>query len=207
MRAYQAEIDDNNKRFSVEYAKKANEDVKNRARTDYESAKAKINDTYSAVRSLLGNASFLSAESLTADRMFFESGSGFDLTPEDINGFIQRYSGNTTMTRLIRDWVERKKAEATPAGGMSAFSNCKTILPADQLEVYKKFGNSALSVLDSVYSSPDDVTKATVDSYANEDFGAPLFAIIGDGLGLSDYKSHRIPEQMSHTFDNMNLSE
>lgn len=205
MRAYQAEIDDNNKRFSVEYAKKANEDVENRARTDYESTKAKINDTYSTVRSLLGRGMFLSAESLTADRMFFESNSGFDLTPDDVNGFIERYSGNTTMTRLIRDWVERKKTEGTSAGGVSDFSNCKTILPEDQLEVYKKFGNSALSILDTIYSSPNDMIKAFVDSFANEDFGAPLFAIIGDGLNLNDYKNRRIPEYMTHYFDSITL--
>ena len=207
MRSYQAEIDDNNKRFSVEYAKKANAEVLNRAKSDYEGTKAKINDTYSTVRSLLGRSMFLSAESLTADRKFFKTNSGFNLTPNDVNGFIERYSGNTTMTRLIRDWVERRKAEDASAGGISDFLNCKTILPEDQLEVYKKFGNSALSLLHDIYSSPTDLTKASVESYADESFGAPLFGIIGDGLNMNDYKNHRIPEQMTHYFDNVNLND
>jgi hypothetical protein len=205
MKSYQAEIADNNSKYNDEYAKKANDAVMERARADYDTARAKIGDTYRSVRALLGNAMFLDAEKVTADRLFFEFGANYDLRPTDINAFIERYRNNFTMSRMISDWLERKHIEAEPTQSVDEFYDCKVKLPIDELRVYQQFGNSALSLIDSIFTSPVDETEKQVKYYGDEEFGAPLYSVIESGFHLSDYKSKRIPEQMSHYFDDVDL--
>ena len=205
MTEYQAEIADNNAKYNEDYAPQMNEAVMEKARADYEGARQKIANTYATVRSLLGNAMFLDAEKLTADRIFFEFGSNYDLRPMDIRAFIARYRNNFTMSRMIYDWLERRSIETEPTQGMNEFSDCKVKMPVDELMVYLQFGNSALSLIDSIYTDSVENTKSQVDCFGDENFGAPLYAIVEDGFHLSDYKSKRIPEQMTHYFDDINL--
>ena len=141
------EIESNNQRFAPEYADKYNAEVKAKQAQAYSDARQSITDVFEQVKGYLANANFLNVESLTADRLIFADNSGFDLTPEDVKGYVERYQGNFTMLRLIRDWIT--KHNVPEEGQMGRYHDIKIGLPIDKLYTYKQFGDSALNICES----------------------------------------------------------
>ena len=127
---YNAKIVENNKRFSPEYAEKENKQIREQQTQSYNEAKASIDDVFSTVRTLLANANFLNVESLTADRLFFETNSGFDLSADEVRSYVERYSDNFTMLRLIKDWIAKHDTHTKeyPAG---KYADIKITMPID----------------------------------------------------------------------------
>ena len=226
-KAFNAKIADNNKRFSPEYAEKENKAVKEQQTQAYNEAQASINEVFTTVRGLLANANFINVESLTADRMFFADDSGFDLSAEEVQGFVERYKDNFTMLRLIKDWIAKhdKTTKEHPAG---KYASVKIITPVDMLQAYKKFGEGALAVCDKIYgngiimqdldysngSNPNAQGRTEkkeypleIEYYGDENFARELFAVVGSGMGLSDYRTKRgVPNTAKHAFDDIKLT-
>lgn len=225
-KAFNAKIADNNKRFSPEYAEKENKAIKEQQTQAYNEAQASINEVFTTVRGLLANANFINVEALTADRMFFADDSGFDLSAEEVQGFVERYKDNFTMLRLIKDWIAKhdKTTKEHPAG---KYASVIIIMPADMVQAYKKFGEGALDVCDKIYgngiimqdldysngSNPNAQGRTEkkeypleIEYYGDENFARELFAVVGSGMGLSDYRTKRVPDTAKHAFDNIKLT-
>ncbi len=199
-----AEIEKNFQKYAPEYADKYNAEVKARQAQAYNDARKNISDVFEQVKGYLANANFLNVESLTADRLIFADNSGFDLTPEDIKAYVERYQGNFSMLRLIRDWVTKHSA---PEEGhrYGKYSDIRITLPSDQVNVYKQFAESALSVCDRIFTD-SGVSQTEVELFGDERLASELYAVIGNGMGLSDYKTHRVPESVKHSFDDVRLA-
>lgn len=231
-KAFNAKIADNNKRFSPEYAEQENKAVKEQQTQAYNEAQASINEVFTTVRGLLANANFINVESLTADRMFFADDSGFDLSAEEVQGFVERYKDNFTMLRLIKDWIA-KPDKTTKEHPFGKYASVKIITPVDMVQAYKKFGEGALAVVDKIYNNgiimheldnnnvnpvfdpntgkPIKQEKREypleIEVYGNEDFAKDLFAVVGSGMGLSDYRTKRgVPNTAKHAFDEIKLT-
>ena len=225
-KAFNAKIADNNKRFSPEYAEQENKAVKEQQTQAYNEAQASINEVFTTVRGLLANANFINVESLTADRMFFADDSGFDLSAEEVQGFVERYKDNFTMLRLIKDWIA-KHDKTTKEHTVGKYASVNIITPVDMVQAYKKFGEGALAVCDKIYgngiimqdldysngSNPNAQGRTEkkeypleIEYYGDENFARELFAVVGSGMGLSDYRTKRVPSTAKHAFDDIKLT-
>ena len=225
-KAFNAKIADNNKRFSPEYAEKENKAVKEQQTQAYNEAQASINEVFTTVRGLLANANFINVESLTADRMFFADDSGFDLSAEEVQGFVERYKDNFTMLRLIKDWIA-KHDKTTKEHPVGKYASVQIVTPMDMVQAYKKFGEGALAVCDKIYgngiimqdldysngSNPNAQGRTEkkeypleIEYYGDENFASALFAIVGSGMGLSDFRTKRVPDTAKHAFDDIKLT-
>lgn len=199
-----AKIEENKATYASGYVQNVNAPILEQMKTDYESAKGNINSIFLTVRGYLANATFLNSESRTADKDWFDLNSPYILTVEDVRAFAERYHNNFTMLRMISDWITRKSQEYE--GKVNPFADIRINMPKDYLMAYKKFAESALSLIDSIYTEGSGFNKSALDWYADEEFGAELFAIIGNGMDLSNYKNNnRIPESVCHRFDDVVL--
>ena len=223
-------IAENNKRFSAEYASKENKKIEEQQWKTYGETKASIEDVFRNVRELLASANFVNVESLTADRLLFDNNSSFDLSAEEVQSFVERYEGNYTMLRLIKDWVT-KNSTPTKEYPVGKYAGIRIVLPADMVQVYKTFADSALSLVDKIYKNgiimQENVYNGIVyeanvdrqgkdgkseypyeiDNFGDENFATDLFAVIGNGMKLSDYKTNRIPESAMHVFDSVKTTD
>ena len=200
------EINTNNSTYAPKYADKYNDEVKVRQAQAYNEARQSIQAVFEQVRGYLANASFLNVESLTADRLLFADDSGFDLTPEDVKGYVERYQTNYTMLRLIKDWIT--KHNTVDEGRLTGkFDDIKITMPSDQLQIYKQFGESALRTIDKIYTNGNVmIDPVEIEYYADPSLAGDLLQTVGSGMGLSDYKTHRVPESAQHCFDNVKLN-
>lgn len=192
-------IKENNEKFSVEYAKEENELENAKAKQSYINAKNAINNVFEEVKGYLAIANFPNVEDLTADRLLFSKDTSIILSADEIGAYAERYKNNYTMLRLIKDWITINH------DGLNDYTTLTIMIymPNDILEVYKKFAESALGLIDSIYTG--NASEASVTAYAEENFGASLYAVIGNGMELHDYKNKRVPESAKHCFDNITL--
>lgn len=190
-------IEENNKKFTPEYAEKENKKVRDEQKIVFEEAIEIISNIFKEVKEFLAYGSFLNVEDLTADRLIFES--GFELTAQDIKAYLERYEDNHTMKRLIADWVNKQpKPEQY---GIINFA-----LPADQVAVYKEFAERAFYVARCIYLNKSIMQDPIeIKTFDDPIMYADKLAIIGSGKGLAGYKNKRIPEAQLHIFDNVQL--
>ena len=204
---YNAQIEENNKRFSREYAEKENEIVRQQQAKEYAHTQAMLNGIFNTARQFLAIASFPNVESLTADRNIFES--GIDLSVQQVQAFVDRYTKpyNPTMLAYIKSWID--KNNKTEKGQMfGKYDSIKIITPQEQLKVYKQFGDSAISIASKIYHNGNIMIQPLeLDSYADESFGANLFSVIGDGMNLSNYRTARVPDSAKELFNDVSLAE
>lgn len=204
---YNDKIDENNKRFSEEYAKQENEIVKQQQAEEYAHTQAVINDIYNTARRYLAIASFPDVSHLTADRNIFES--GIDLSVQQVQAFVDRYTKpyNPTMLSYIKSWINRN--DTKEKGQMfGKYDSVKIITPEEQVKAYKKFGDSALNIANKIYHNGNIMIQPLeLDSFADEQFGASLFSVIGDGMTLADYKTAKVPDSAQNVFNDISLAD
>ena len=75
--------------------------------------------------------------------------------------------------------------------------------PEEKAKIYKQFADSALSLCGKIFS--DGSSQLEIDSYADPTFAADLYAKIGSGMSLADYKNARIPESAKHLLDDFKI--
>jgi hypothetical protein len=226
---YNAQILENNKRFTPEYAKIENRKIHEQQAKAYQATKDSINSVFDTVKGLLARANFVNVENLTADRLLFDNNSSFDFSVEEVQGYVERYSNNFSMLRLIKDWIA-KHDTSTAEQPYGKFSNIRIVMPVDMVKAYKTFADGAIAIADRIYGNgmimheiDDSVVynpeanrqgKGTkreypfeIEAYGNEEFSKELFDIVGTGAKLSDYKNSRVPETAVHAFDNITLAD
>ena len=199
LKALNKQIEENNERFSAEYAEQENRTVRAEKEKTYEEAKDLIRKTFDTTKTLLSYGSFINVEDLTADRLIFES--GFELTKQDIQAYLERYRDNFTMKRLICDWV--KKQPKPEQYGDIVFAT-----PAEQLEVYKQFAEKAMYVANGIYTErKKHFIPLEIETFQDEKMCARELAVIGTGEELAGYKNKRVPETQLHIFDSVQMDE
>jgi hypothetical protein len=153
---------------------------------------------------LLARANFPDAKKLTDDTQLFERNSNVELTPQEVQAFVEKYNANFMMLRYIKNWIEKNPKRTVEFAEITK----KIYLPADQLEVYRKFAASALSIIDTIHNAtPDTFAGIMIEimAYADENFSAELFSVIGNGENLRGYKTANVPESAKHVFDDIFL--
>jgi hypothetical protein len=178
------------------------DDLNTRKNTSYNNAKKLINDIYLEVRTLLAVANYPVAEKITEDTKLFELNSIIELTPQEVEALATQYNGNYMMLRYIKGWIEKNPKRTAEFAGITK----KIYLPEDKVQVYKKFADSALNLVDTIYNSiPNTLIGVEVEAYADESFCAELFSVIGDGADLKNYKTTTVPEIAKRIFDDYTI--
>ena len=187
--------EDNNKTYAPAVAQMKNREIEETKAQAYEGAKGLIEHIFKEVKTLLAYASFINVEDLTADRLIFES--GFELTKQDIQAYLERYADNYTMKRLIADWVKKQPKP-------EQYGDINFALPSDQLEVYKQFGEKAVYLCDKIFGNGWSA-ELGIENFEDATMNANKLAVIGSGEELASCKSKRVPNAQLHIFDGVKL--
>lgn len=185
--------------YSADYAKSALAEIDRRASHELKETETKIRKMHNDIIELLSVSSIPTVESLTADRLFFDGSAKVALSPEIVKIFVERYAENPTMLSLISKWVETKHKNDT---NFIAVKSCIST-PEEKAKIYKQFADSALSLCGRIFSG--DTSQLEIDSYADPTFAADLYAKIGSGTNLADYKTARVPESAKHLLDDYKI--
>ncbi len=199
MTEYHSEGERINAQYTPEHAKSLLADLDRRANHKLKETEKKIRETHNQICELLSISSVPTVESLTADRVFFDGSARVELSPEIVAVFIERYAENQTMLSLISKWLDTKHKND------SNFVSVKSCIctPREKARIYKQFADSALSLCGKIFS--DGSSQLEIDSFADEHFAADLFAKIGSGMSLADFKTARVPESAKHLLDDYKI--
>ena len=199
MTEYHAERERISEQYSAEYAKSAIAEIDRRANHQLQETEKRIREMHNGIIELLSVSSIPTVESLTADRLFFDGSAKVELTPEIVKVFIERYNENPTMLSLIRTWIDTRHKNDTK------FISVKSCIstPEEKAKIYKQFADSALALCGKIFS--DGSSQLEIDSFADEHFAADLFAKIGSGMSLADFKTARVPEHAKHLLDDFKI--
>lgn len=187
--------EDNNKTYAPAVAQMKNKEIEEVKVQAYEGAKSLIDGVFKEVRTLLAYGSFLNVEDLTSDRLIFES--GFELTKQDIQAYLERYKENFTMKRLIADWVKKQPKP-------EQYGDINFALPSDQLELYKQFAEKAIYLCDKIFTNGWSA-ELGIENFEDETMNRYKLDVIGSGEELASCKSKRVPNAQLHIFDNVTL--
>ena len=199
MTEYHAERERISAQYSADYAKSALADLDRKANRELKETKKKILEMHNKIVEMLSVSSIPTVESLTADRVFFDGSAKVELTPEIVAVFVERYSENQTMLSLIRTWIDTRHKNDTD---FIAVKSCIST-PEEKAKIYKEFADSALSLCGRIFSG--DTSELEIDSYADPIFAADLYAKIGSGMNLADFRTARVPESAKHLLDDFKI--
>ena len=199
MTEYYAERERISAQYSADYAKSVLADLDRKANCELKEAKKKIRETHNQICELLSISSVPTVESLTADRVFFDGSAKVELSPEIVAVFIERYNENPTMLSLIRTWIDTRHKNDT---NYISVKSC-IATPEEKAKIYKQFADSAISLCGRIFSG--DTSELEIASYADPTFAADLYAKIGSGMNLADFKNGRVPESAKHLLDDYKI--
>ena len=199
MTEYHSERERISAQYSADYAKSSLSELDRKANRELKETEKKILEMHNKIVEMLSVSSIPTVESLTADRVFFDGSAKVELTPEIVAVFVERYSENQTMLSLIRTWIDTRHKNDT---NYISVKSC-IATPEEKSKIYKEFADSALSLCGRIFSG--DTSELEIDSFADEHFAADLYAKIGSGMSLADYKNARVPEQAKHLLDDFKI--
>ena len=194
-----AERESISEQYSADYAKSALADLDRKANRELKETETKIRKMHNEICEMLSVSSIPTVESLTADRLFFDGSAQIELTPEIVKVFIERYNENPTMLALIKTWLDTRHKNDT---NFISVKSCIST-PEEKAKIYKQFADSALSLCGKIFS--DGGSQLEIDSYADPTFAADLYAKIGSGLNLADFRTARVPESAKHLLDDYKI--
>ena len=189
---------ENDKTFNAQTAELKNSEIQAKLSVERERYKQLINQIYTEIRSSLARGNFPRAENFSLDKAFFDESVLIDLSAKEVQLFIEKHKNNPTMLRIIKDYIHRQKS------GRYSMQSRSIHLPADKLEVYQRFAQSALDLVDKIYNDPS-IDENYVNAYGDEQFSTSLFETIGSGMEIADYKSYNVPTGAEQVFDNITL--
>ncbi len=199
MTEYHAERKRISEQYAPEFAKSVLADLDRKANRELKEIEKKIREMHNKIVEMLSVSSIPTVESLTADRLFFDGSAKIELTPEIVKVFVERYAENPTMLSLISEWIETKHKNDT---NYISVKSCIST-PEEKAKIYKEFANSALSLCGKIFS--DGSSQLEIDSFADENFAADLYAKIGSGMNLADFRTARVPESAKHLLDDFKI--
>lgn len=205
----QAQAEQNAQRFLPETATKENEALWAELNKEYVRLKTEIIDTFTEIKTALSLASAPTAEAVSGERIFFNGEFPITVTPQEFVIFSDMHPSNFLWQRFLLDQIT--KADADKESGMTSYTDVRRMienrLPENIVHAYVKIFEGALSMLDTAMQGK--VNDAVFDAWMNEEsgFSAELFAAIGDGQDIAQYKHRSLPESAKHQFDSVVLHE
>ena len=145
--AAQEKINKNNSIYRTDIADEENAKVLTDLRLKRGEAVDAISAAQQAGRSEAMSGKELKGSEITSDAKLLE----LDLlTGEQFDDLVERYKKNSTMSILLKQYGDKKNAEAQKAGEVISFrfDTTKIITPERKAEVFDRFAMSALDLID-----------------------------------------------------------
>lgn len=168
----------NNNMYSESVAQTYNAEVEKEIVSMVNKAKSKAYKVMCDVSVALNQWATVQGRCITKDAELLTSGA-YPISADELNKLIDVYSGNYTMLSLIEKYAD--------SNNMNVY-----ITPVEKkLEVYEKFYNSCLSMIEQIVRNHG----AFDEQWANNPFCLQLFDVIGTGAELQDFKMLRLEVQ------------
>ena len=135
----------NEARYREDIAAEENAKLRGQLRAARQSAEAAIKAAADAGRAEAESWGRMDGNQLTKDAELLR----YDLTPEQFADIAGRYTGNSTMSALLRQYGDRKNKEASADGhaGIGPYDVSGIPSREDKLQAYDRFQNSALDLV------------------------------------------------------------
>ncbi len=206
---------ENSKTFVPDVAYAENQKLAQQRLDEYNKAVEDIANVFTEVRELLARANVIDTVEVPKEIEKVFGSTLYNLSVDEVQAYAEDYKDNDTVTRIISDWIA-DKTQTKDGKLFDKYENVHIVRPVDKLDVYKKFAESALYIIEQIYNdgtlmqrdtlTNERVEPLEINSYADEDFGKELFAVIGDGTTLADERRKKVPERLLHTFDNVQIT-
>lgn len=168
----------NNNMYSESVAQSYNAEVEAEINSMVNKAKSKAYKVMCDVSVALNQWATVQGRCITKDAELLTS-NAYPISADELNKLVDVYSGNYTMLSLIEKYAD--------SNNMNVY-----ITPVEKkLEVYEKFYNSCLSMIEQIVRNHG----AFDAQWANNPFCLQLFDVIGTGAELQDFKMLRLEVQ------------
>ena len=185
------EIKRNDGYYSVEMARTKNAEIVNQSENDYLTTINIINDIFKNVKQKVALTSFPNSVDITEDIKLFNG--AFPLSQKEIEIFIDKYSTNETMLRIISKYLDD-----TYGDNPTALAIMKAKIPSatNILETYKRIFQNIINMIGAIHNNPSGSTENAIDNFI------PDLSIIGNGEFLKNYISNTdiIPDIYNDVF-------
>ena len=205
---------ENSKTFVPDVAYAENKKLAEQNLEAYNKAVADIASEFANVRELLARANVIDTAEVPKEIEKVFSSNLYNLSTAEVQAYADEYKDNDTVTRIISDWIA-DKSQIKDGKLFGKYEGVRIVRPVDKLDVYKKFAESALYIIEQIHNdgtlmqrdtlTNERVEPLEINGYADEDFGKELFAVIGDGKALADEHRKHVPESLLHTFDHVQI--
>ena len=171
-------INRNKNMYSESVAQSYNAEVEKEIVSMVNKAKSKAHKVMMDVSLALNQWATVQGRCITKDAELLTSGA-YPISVDELNKLVDIYSGNYTMLSLVQKYAD--------SNNMNVY-----ITPVEKkLEVYEKFYNSCLSMIEQIVRNHG----AFDEQWANNPFCLQLFDVIGTGAELQDFKMLRLEVQ------------
>ena len=185
------EIKRNNGYYSTEMAKSKNGEIINQSENDYLTTVNEINNIFKDIRRKIELTSFPNAKDITEDIKLFDG--TFSLSQKEIEIFIDKYSTNETMLRIIAKYLDD-----TYGDNPTAIAIMKAKIPSatNILDTYKRIFQNIINTIGAIHNNPSGSTEKAIDNFT------PDLSVIGDGEFLKNYISNTdiVPDTYNDIF-------
>lgn len=177
--------------YSVEMARTKNAEIINQSENDYLTTINAINDIFKNVKRKVALTSFPNSVDITDDIKLFDG--TFPLSQKEIEIFIDKYSTNETMLRIISKYLDD-----TYSDNPTTLAIMKAKIPSatNILDTYKRIFQNIINMIGAIHSNPSGSTENAIDNFT------PDLSVIGNGEFLKNYISNTdiVPDTYNDIF-------
>ena len=185
------EIKRNDGYYSVEMARSKNAEIINQSENDYLTTINAINDIFKIVKRKVALTSFPNSSDITEDIKLFNG--TFPLSQKEIEIFIDKYSTNETMLRIISKYIDDNYSDNPTT---LAILKAKIPSATNILDTYKRIFQNIINMIGAIHSNPSGSTENAIDNFT------PDLSVIGNGEFLKNYISNTdiVPDTYNDIF-------
>ena len=196
---YKTVVINNTAKYSEVYAAGENEKAKAELAEAFKKLVNIIVDRHNETVQKLSALQFPDVTYITNDIKLLNGEFPFALTADELMALAEKYAGNYVMLRAIENYrASNNVHEANNVLGAYDLVHIKTA--EETAQVYKRFADSALSILYNMYAN-GSYNETEIEGYANANHCKDMLDVIGDGKELNNTISSTIPEAVKHSFD------
>ena len=177
--------------YSVEMARTKNAEIINQSENDYLTTINAINDIFKIVKQKVALTSFPNSGDITEDIKLFDG--AFPLSQKETEIFIDKYSTNETMLRIISKYLDD-----TYSDNPTTLAIMKAKIPSatNILDTYKRIFQNIINMIGTIHNNPSGSNKNAIDNFI------PDLSVIGNGEFLKNYISNTdiVPDTYNDIF-------
>ena len=190
--AIRQEQEYNKNRYAPDVARELNGELISKLSAQAEKSKNLIAEIYSETLKKLSVLSAPNSAELDCNDYWLLSDMNYNANERDFAIIIDRNKEHFTFLRAIKNIAEDKDIAV------------RINLPEDMVEVYRKFAQSAITLIEKTGLAPS-VSATEIDSFADPDFGKQLFEVVGEGRELDNVSLSNKSELETNSFSNYKL--